>query len=523
MKINHKYQSNELVFDKPTWDNHFLPLIETKIQNRINQVPQDIIDRIEAIGNIKLDKKWFLLFNFKKNGNTKTKEDIEESLKLRTKVIEIINPPELVEEIIRNDFKYIEGGPITKELLKTYPVLSRYDWACDLTQNNYTSSWGVFRNHIIINDAKQFIVKTYANKKSVYKIINKREPILFTNVLPNLNFKFKGFRKQTGKSKIFENKDFLSKYNWEWNNDVEIMMFFTPWFQEQFIKVNNEQISIEYSLIKNGNFIWSEYKQEYFTSTFNAKDINYRFLNINDTNTKEYFDLLKKAIIEFLHDKYKSLAFATIIPIIDSEYEKKFIEDFIAKGRLISDQDNANNICNYLINENKLLSINPFTVIDDYDMFMGMPANSYCTSNNIQYYQAPLNRIRCYCKLQMEPTTFQDVYIYTLMPKNKVSFNTNKSLQSAVRLIGQLVYCKVSNLVKYNNGNFYHYSNLDAASTFKLDLIADELKKKYHSPQIIIDNGFISFIIKKQEQVDPQYIERILKVLSTATGKESYE
>ena len=515
--MKHKYhtQAHDPVFSEDNWNNIYYPLIEEKINKRFAEVPQSLIESIEAIGDIKINKKWFLLFNFAKQKQTKSNEELIRSLKLRAQVIEAINAPQLVNDIISNDFKYYECGPITQELLEAYPTLKQFDWKCDLSQNNYTSSWGIFRNHIIINNAKQFLIQMSEGRSVVYKIITQRDPILFTNVLPELNFYMKNLKGQT-KKKIFENQTFLEKYNWVWNNDTWIMMYFTPWFQEQFIQVNNKSICEEYNIRKQGNFISSIYKQIYATSTFNTKEVDHQYLSINDVNTNEYFKLLKKAIIEFLHDKYKALAFATIIPIIDSEYESNFIDNFIKKGKVIKASDNANNIVNYLIHEHRLCDINPFTVIDNYDMYTSSQAVIYTTPDKNNFFIAPVDRIRCYCQFNMsESGEFENKYGQELLLNAKQNIKVNNSLTKAMSPMGHLIYAQVGQSIKYTNSNFYHFSNLDEVNTFKLNLVIDELKHEYQCSQVVINHGFISFIIN-QPYFDETYIDRIQSILKQA-------
>ncbi len=505
--------ANDLVFDDDTWNHHFLPIIETKIDARFEKVPQELLSQIDKLGNIEVARKYFLLFNFKKLKFEN--EHIGESLKLRSEVIDIINAPELVSEILEEDFKYIEGGPITQELLDKYQVLNKYDWSTSMFRNNYTSSWGIFRNHIIINDAHQLFIQTVEGKKTVYKIVNVRNSILFTNILPNLNFQILGPKKPKEKQR-FENQAFASRYHWEWNDDVGILMYFTPWFQEQFLKINNNgRVQEKYALCKEGNFITSAYSSTFTTASFDAKDIDYRYLSVNDVNTKEYFELLRETIIKFLRDRYDALAFVTIIPIIKSESEHRFIEEFIETSKTISNPQNASNIVNYLIHENKMLHNNAFTRVDDFDMYGSHSLDTLISNGGYEYYQAQVNRTRCFSRFSMSSNVngIEKYYTNFYVTKGRMK-RFEKRMQAATKFVYNLIYWTCDKKISYINSNFYHFSNFDSLITFELDLWCDHLKRLYGCNNIVIKNGFASFLIKKDATFDPNLLDAFFHIIN---------
>ncbi len=502
----------DLVFDDATWVTHFLPIIEAKIDARLQQVPVDLLHRISELGNIEVSKRHFLLFNFKKLKFEN--EHLRESLRLRSEVIDIINAPELVDEILTTDFQYQEGGPITQELLDKYPVLNKFDWSTSIFRNNFTSSWGIFRDHIIINDAQQLFIATVQGKTTVHKIVNTRKSILFTNVLPQLNFQLMSSKKPREKQR-FENRDFATQYHWEWNDDVGVLMYFTPWFQELFLKINDySKPKDKYALYKEGHFITACHQSTFTSAGFDAKDIDYRYLSVNDVNNDEYFALLKETIIKFLKDRYDALAFVTIIPIIKSETEHRFLEEFVKTSATISHPQNANNIANYLIHENRMLHNNAFTRVDDFDMFGADSLKAFTTPHQHPYYVIPVNRTRCFSRFNMSSTITDVDRLWTEFDNGvKSRKRYEKHLANVTKCVDNLIYWTGERRWVYTNSNFYHYSNFDPITTFKLDLWCDQIKRRYHCNNIVVKNGLVSVMLKKDVLFDEQLIDAFYEIV----------
>lgn len=501
-----KYLVNDIVFDDDNWQNHFLPIITSKLDEVFNSISPELVKRIENLtSNVK--------------NKTITTEKINELIKLRSEVIEKINAIYFTRKIIEDLFCYKDYGIISNELIYKYKQLQDFDWTTSIIKNNYISSWGIFNNHLIINCADQEFRSIYKNKKNVYRIFNNKSSILFTNVLPDLNFILLDSNANNKGNAIFENKKFASRYFWRWSDDVEVLMFFTPWFQEQFTRVNKNGVKPQFNINKAGSFIYNDYQQKYGTNSLNPKEINYRFINIYDLDYHSYLFEIKKLILNFIYDKYCTFAFATIIPIINSNLENKLIQNLKFDSLNIDINKNANNLVNYIIYENQLVLNNPFTEIDDYDMYYGDNAITLSSSYKFNYHIIDVYRARFLHRFLMEKK-LSSIFLDSIATKklySKYNWSNQETIQKLNQdyyLIGHLVLVKVNHDHYFSYGDYYTYSNFDKIKTFRLEMVADKLKELYGCEKVVINNGYLSFI-SRNKHINDEFISTILKIINS--------
>ncbi len=114
--------------------------------------------------------------------------------KLRKKyaVIDTLDARGICKSILTELFGYTDGGMITKELIADNPEFYDFDWQTNIVKNNYSSSWGIFNNNLIMNIASQrldaYCAPNDTNGMLPFPI--SRKSLIFTKAVKDLNFQF---------------------------------------------------------------------------------------------------------------------------------------------------------------------------------------------------------------------------------------------------------------------------------------------------------------------------------------------
>ncbi len=504
-----KFQAKDVVFDDVSWESKYLPKIQSRIEHAISKIPQNLVDKITLLeAEISSKKK------------SENEAQLEELVLLKTQLMDILSPSSICKKIMREDFEYEYIGMISEELIEKNKEFLDFDWTSNLIQNNYSSSWGIFNNHLIINKASIKFHEPMTLDFNIFSrtgLTKKRVSVLFTNILPDLSFVLEGTNKWGKKYSIFENRDFSKRFRWSWTNDTEVLMYFTPYFQEQFLRLNKELIKPEFYIHKTGSFIFNEYNQKYMTTNYDASSLNLQYLNNYFMNINSYIEMVAKDIIDFCHDKYCSLAFATIIPIIDSEYQTRLINKLIADTIYVDVTKNANRLIQYLIAENKIIQYN---TPDEYGSYM---------YHEGEVQEKITKKGNDYAIIEVMAVNTRRLEMRFDSSHNKVSgfelqwaINGQLPLQSNrifrlfdefTKKLGYLYTSKIRDDVQYHKSYYWNTSNIDEASTFELELIYEKMNKEYGLQHLIIDNGYICFLLATNT-INETYIDQIIKIIS---------
>ncbi len=330
-----------------------------------------------------LNKKFKVL----KEKKDKLLEDIAVSkrqvLDVNKKIVNSIKIKPLVKDIIVNKLHYTNYGYISDELINTISSLSTFDLKNTEEENTFNSSWGIFNNNIVIIHAKQkhsIFNKTYTGSTRVsyysdgelkyetvtasydhpcVKIDKKETMWCFSEYTENLTFKFvkyysnKWYDKKRKKitSISFENTQFEAHYRWSWNDDQQIRMVFTPYFQENFLAITNSSNPPDnFKLKKIKSFYSSEYIAKYNNHFLSWLPAMSNF----STNINWNFEKFTKGVVEdvksFIYDKYLELSFMTIIPIIQSE-DQSHLVNYIFNLQKQNKQNCSELKVHYILNE----------------------------------------------------------------------------------------------------------------------------------------------------------------------------
>lgn len=294
-------------------------------------------------------KKYKELNTKKRNYLSKIKEKETQKKLLINQFMEKINF-NLIKEKILFSLNFNEFKPLSIEFLEEIDYLNHEHFQVIPRFNSYNpgnSSWSIFNNNIIIkknNIEHKIIDKTYVGTRTVSKTVyvngqsnirteqissyyshpcpifsNDQRYLLYTDSIPELEFSYKGFSNKRipkkHKTITLENELFYYRYNYSWNDDIQIRMFFTPFFMEQYLKINKElEPPLYLQLNKKSTFLYTNYKLE----TFNC-DIQQCISTNLDNNLEEFQKYITNKYLIFARSQYQAIKFATLFPIIQSE------------------------------------------------------------------------------------------------------------------------------------------------------------------------------------------------------------
>ena len=355
------------------------------------------------------------------NEKSKLKEE-KDLLEVNSMIASLIAPSLIISKVNREILKYYDLGPLNNTF---YRVIKDY-WKGAKTsrmlensrfRNTLNSSWGIFNNNIIVNtnykkhemvervyypnaNNVSSIVRTFylndktpSNMQSRYNVQNSnlgvRKPFprfttvnktwCFSTQNKDLEFNYKDYysnsfrdkKPEDNKYTPFENPTFESHYLFDRNDEVGIRTVFTPWAQENYIKINECKAPLpEYQFIK---------QDQWYGTRLNTRELNNCFLDDSPLFTKFSTDPfftsgkfkyeLINSILKQIFIRYQSIAFMTMIPSIRSEEQIDIINE-IDENRFkdskvsIGDANQAFYIVNKIYN---VLWLNKYGIFKRYD------------------------------------------------------------------------------------------------------------------------------------------------------------
>lgn len=422
----------------------------------------------------------------------------------------------LIKDIITNDLEYKDYGPINESLVNEIKALSMFDLKNSNDFNTYNSSWGSFNNNIVINRTylkHSIFNKVYTGTKTVfYKKDGKtysdvvtasfshpcvefklqRKLWCFTEYVPELEFSFSKthnnrlFNKKDRETE-FENPIFEKKYSWSYNNEAQIRMVFTPYFQENFLRLNNNsEPKSYYKLMKKSSFFSNESNCSNLIK-IKSQSVKY-FLSNPQYNFETFKEDIKKEIIHYLYSWYINLSFMTIIPIIQSEDQTPIIKKILSNNNQCTEWE-IHYVISGILNQ-KLIKrdtdtmhvIKNINIINHHDLVL------YDVDLNAYSYDA-IKKVK---------------YIPTMSRKGMVQVPVDYIDYRKQEAEGKIIFCKTPNKDFYFN---YKRSNAN-----NLKQISDQIKEITKSKNIIIKNGYIA--IMTSNDVDSNSIVDLFYELS---------
>ncbi len=225
--------------------------------------------------------------------------------------------------------------------------------------------------------------------------------------------------------------------------------------------------------------------------------------------TEQYMQHIFTGIKNFCYDKYQSLAFATIIPIIDSEYQTKLINKLILDSVYLDVTKNAINLLQYLVAESQIFD-NDQKRSSDLSIYYPIGVEERITKENNDY--AIMEVVR------LGSDTINGFALpgqYIRRDRRMLSIVEEIIDSRRDEAMGYVVTSKLNCAIVYHKSQFWNCSNLDELTTFKLEVLYDKMHKLYHIDNLIIDNGYLSFIIERSD-FDESYIDEIIRLATKA-------
>ncbi len=282
----------------------------------------------------------------------------------------LLSPRLMLKEVNEKVLKYHDMGSIDATFLNKLeesngaPILPS-SLKNDHDQNTLNSSWGFFNDNIVINVAKKkhtIGLATYMGSatatyyvrdnngnlqprtETVSAVYQHPAPFYdvaartycYTEVSKKLDFSYNGYytgkmmhKKPKSSKAPLENPDFDKHYDFLYNDDIGIRTIFTPWAQETYLKVNNEQEPHPmFQINKSSNWLFTNLDTlENHRTSFDHSGIVSDFAlnpyyNINNLATD-----LKRTIVTKARHRFQSIGFMTILPTIKSEDQTDLAND----------------------------------------------------------------------------------------------------------------------------------------------------------------------------------------------------
>ena len=443
----------------------------------------------------------------------KEKEVLDENKKItsRLPITKFIN------DVLMNILGYIDYGFITDELISNIKALSVFNFVNDENNCTLNSSWGVFNNNLVINCAKltystymkQYVGSTtitYTSNGSTYTdVVNatfewpyvdfgvKQNIWCFSEYVQELEFKFKNYysgkfldKHNVKKDQIkFENEEFQEHYSWSYNSEHLIRMVFTPYFQELYLKINNNEEPRDYYKILKKSLFFSSERNCLDISRFNDSVI-YNFNTNPYTTFSDFKTKFEQSLISYFRNWYDSLSFMTIIPIIQSEDQRSLIDKINSEKKSINTY-----FIQYVINEilcEKMIERNTETMhivrkfeCNDYGVYEAwIDAYSYDVIQKVKYVSAYSHLARKTVNVPINYVDFQkrDISgkVYFLAIENKdIHFDKNTNNEEIRNLIQEVINLTECKNVVAKNG-FISLMTVKDFDNVKLFPILNKLK-----------------------------------------------
>lgn len=272
-------------------------------------------------------------------------------------------------EIDINDFikgiydllKYQEVGPINQYLYHAIMQNSGLDLTCNDTINPYQSSWGIWdKNKIVFDMSMQeaaTTMRTYTGSIVVPMrhgeehsfvtltasyvhpfsdvIIYPNRYYAYMHACERLNFTFGKERKLkflASKKKRLENDEFSKAFVFDYNDEIQYRMIFTPHKQEMIMneyQLNKNKLPSEDELNKSGPYLYTNYSTfaNLETLTKQANELLAKFRTNADFDIFNYLNKLESVIYDSLEDLFKALKHLFTTPIMYSENHRTIINN----------------------------------------------------------------------------------------------------------------------------------------------------------------------------------------------------
>lgn len=330
-------------------------------------------------------------------------------LDVHKKILNMIDFQKIENDILEKIIKFKEMGPITNNLIDEIKELKAFEFEGENT-NPYCTSWSIFDdNKIVINHTRQ-IITSYAKKYfgsvkkkdsdnsvsasfyyPVYEIKHENTYYTLMESCSSLRFKFNKkrnlkFKKDDYQKADFENLKFNDLVEWDYNNETQMRMVFTPLAQENYVKeienlnqTNDEDIPKKYQFCKDKSFFYNLDDIDKSEILYNKiNNIKYIFSSNYYTDINSLKENISKAINESIYSKFESLIYLWMIPIFKSEDHSSIIKKNMKLSKMNKGVSNPlvsyylfNKVSKYNINGvstqyfNKLIKTNNHKVLKE--------------------------------------------------------------------------------------------------------------------------------------------------------------
>lgn len=256
--------------------------------------------------------------------------------------------------------KFQEVGPINQYLYHNIMENNGLDLTCSNTINPYQSSWGIWdKNKIVFNMNMQetittmrtytgstVVSSTYDDENSITSltatydypfsdvIIYHNRYFAYMHACERLNFKFNNeskLKSLTSKKQKLENDEFNRVFKFDYDDEIQYRMVFTPHKQEIMINEYqlNNKILLEDELNKSGPYLYTNYSTPTSLDTLiaDANELLTKFKTNADFDILKYLKELGDVFYYGLQDLFKALKHLFTTPIMYSENHKTMINN----------------------------------------------------------------------------------------------------------------------------------------------------------------------------------------------------
>lgn len=427
-----------------------------------------IIQFIKSINFKEFEKEIFTLFNLKKIGYLSIEFleeiDIDSNKFLLSPKYDFCNPGNTSLFIFNNNIF------LKKNLIKHEIISKKYTGQLCFSRriNNGNSSY----------IQTETVIATYYHPLPV--ITDDTRYMTYLKACPELKFNFVSFNskkipKKDHNNIILENRFFHYKYLYNWSNDAQIRMIFTPFFMEKYVEINEWKApTLNLQLNKQNNFIYTNKKTKEFNIDLNEQVKN----NLINSNFESFYNFLLQRILKFSKDNYDDIKYATLIPIIQSESHLYMIQNILNKqeqNKNIFIEENEKfkvyffikEYFNYYMNSplkfNNVLKIEKDLMQNNHQIFISYVDNiQYDVIRKVIYKNEYSNLMHQYVSVPVEYDDYiekRKLYIlvyFSVDNKNSYILNENKSNNLSIELSDLIFNFKKENqslidLVIYDN------------------------------------------------------------------------
>lgn len=530
LKYPYQFKRPVPVYDQAYWTNHLLPLINQQIDEKLSSFTTEI-NRINE-----LSKKYYDSLKHKHfHKVTFTLAEGRELMQLKALVIGQLALKTFAKDFITNELQYEEGGLISQEIMLQNKELSQFN-VQDKDNQRWliNSTWGVFNNNVIFNfqTVSTFSLSAFSLKPA-QPLFTERATVLFTNCYRDLSFSFTKYHKSGNKnsSSIFENKEFAAKYEWNYNNAIGMLVYFTPWAQETFLKVNQgQEPRNQYQFFKNGSIIRTPLTNDVRNSLCIHDEISNFIKSIESFD--DGFKVIRKSVINYIYARYTSIAFVTLIPVINTENQTDLINHMIKSSDHWDKLLNMNNVLTHIMIEYLgITHSNPSSIwgsnIPLSPTFVPLVWGGPCAFIGDDIIPATTNQGNEYCFVNvfdLRNVNFNDgKYCYhhspmwmelknnslVLMKKtvNNIFASINSPKEDLVKALytGTLIYFHTTPNIEYYRENNIVYSNLSHNQNVRLEKLFQQFDDCIIDGKVAIFNGLACLYINKP--IAPSFID----------------